>query len=353
MSFITPGFEEIRQNILRDIGNLLTGADISEDSDYYIRASSVASVATGIYQHQAWIVRQIFPDTADTEYLEWHCRIRDIYRKSKTTSTGLISVTGEVNATAEAGYTVNRGTLTYTTTAAVTIGADGTASVEAIAGQSGAAGNTLAAVSGIFASTPAGFDSAVTIGIMGGGTDQETDAEMLVRLLDVIRRPPAGGNKYDYKRWAMSVDGVTGAYVYPLRRGLGTVDVVITSADGAPSEEIIANVQAYIDDVRPVTAKDMLVLAPTFRNVDLDIRISVSGVTLAEATENIASAIADYINRLSPGEAFIKSQAEMIVSQVSGVVDRRIVAPTDNVLPEVNAVYVEWIRLGSLEVTLL
>lgn len=75
------------------------------------------------------------------------------------------------------------------------------------------------------------------------------------RLLDIIRRAPAGGNKYDYRRWAMSVDGVTAAYVYPLRRGLGTVDVVITSADGLPSAEIIAATQAYIDDVRPVTAK--------------------------------------------------------------------------------------------------
>lgn len=353
MPFTSPTFDEIRQNILRDIVNLLPDADTGDDSDYYIRASSVASVATGIYQHQAWIVRQIFPDTADTEYLEWHCRIRDIYRKSQTTATGLISVTGEVNAAAAAGYVINRGTLSYTTTAAVTIGADGTASVEAIAGQSGAAGNTLTAVSGIFASTPAGFDSTVTIGIMGGGTDQETDAEMLVRLLDVIRRPPAGGNKYDYKRWAMSVDGVTGAYVYPLRRGLGTVDVVITSAAGMPSAEILLDTQTYIDSVRPVTAKNSLILAPTFKVVDLHIQVSLDGITLAGATTAIQDSLTNYINGLTPGDAFIRSQAEMLISEVTGVIDRSVISPTGNVLPTVDDTVVEWMRAGNITVSLL
>lgn len=353
MPFTSPTFEAIRQNILRDIVNLLPDADTSEDSDYYIRASSVASVATGIYQHQAWIVRQIFPDTADTEYLEWHCRIRDIYRKSQTTATGLIGVTGEVNATAAAGYVINRGVLSYTTSASVTIGADGTATVEAVAGQAGSAGNTLAATSGIFASTPAGFDSTVTIGIMGGGSDQETDAEMLARLLDVIRRPPAGGNKYDYKRWAMSVEGVTGAYVYPLRRGLGTVDVVITSADGAPSAEILLATQTYIDSVRPVTAKNLLILAPTFKVVDLDIKVSLDGVTLAAATTAIQASLTDYINRLPPGDAFIRSQAEMLISEVTGVIDRTVIAPAGNVLPTVDDTVVEWIRAGTITVSLL
>ena len=80
MPFVTPTFDEIRNDILRDIKNLNTDADIGVDSDLYIRASAVASVATGIYQYQGWIVRQIFADTADTEFLEWHARTRGLYR---------------------------------------------------------------------------------------------------------------------------------------------------------------------------------------------------------------------------------------------------------------------------------
>ncbi|WP_337050269.1 baseplate J/gp47 family protein, partial [Serratia fonticola] len=72
------------------------------------------------------------------------------------------------------------------------------------------------------------------------GTDDESDKSLLARLLELIRRPPAGGNKYDYHRWAMDVPGVTAAYVYPLRRGLGTVDVVITSGNDLPSPATVA-----------------------------------------------------------------------------------------------------------------
>lgn len=353
MPFITPTFEDIRSDILRDIKNLNPDADIGVDSDLYIRASAVASVATGIYQYQGWIVRQIFPDTADTEFLEWHARTRGLYRKSATTASGILTVTGEPGATAAAGYSVTRGSLMYTTTAAVTLDTGGNGTVAASYSTSGAAGNTTALTSGTFTSTPTGFDSTVIIGVMAGGTDAESDSELLARLLDIIRRPPAGGNKYDYRRWAMAVDGVTAVYVYPLRRGLGTVDVVITSAGGAPSADIIAAVQAYIDDQRPVTAKDCLVLAPTSKTIDIDVRISVSGVTLADAIANIIAAITDYIARLAPGEAFIKSQAEMIVSQVTGVIDRNMLAPTGNIYPVVNESVVEWIRTGELEVSAL
>ncbi|GAB7214759.1 hypothetical protein OS42_13700 [Dickeya oryzae] len=188
---------------------------------------------------------------------------------------------------------------------------------------------------------------------MAGGTERETDAEMLARLLDVIRRPPAGGNKYDYRRWAMSVDGVSAAYVYPLRRGLGTVDVVITSANGLPSADVINKVQAYIDDVRPVTAKSTMILAPTPKQIDIAVAISVSGVTVQTVTQNIRDAMTSYFNTLEPGESFIRSQAEMIISQISGVADRAIVSPAGNIAATVNNDVVEWLRVGNIEVTML
>lgn len=353
MPHITPTFEETRTRILRDIRNLLPDADIGKDSDYYVRASSVASVATGVYQHQGWIVRQIFPYTADTEFLEMHCRLRDISRKAAATATGTITATGNVGAPATAGLVITVGSLSYTTTAAGKVGADGTVVIPAVASTSGAAGNTTATVVGTFACAPFGFDSTVTVSVMAGGTDRETDAEILARLLELIRRPPAGGNKYDYKRWALSVTGVTSAYVYPLRRGLGTVDVVITSADGLPSADIISPVQAYIDDVRPVTAKNTMVIGPTIKNIDITVGVLLNGISLADATAAIITALTDHIKTLAPGDPFILSQAEMIISQVSGVVDCNITLPAGNVYPVTNENKIEWIRAGNIRVVLL
>lgn len=353
MPFTVPAFEKIRSDILRDIRNLDTDADITEDSDNWIRATSVASVATGLYQHQAWIVRQIFPDTADTEFLVWHARTRGLYRKAATTASGTAKVTGESGAKAVAGQIITRGSLSWITTADVTTGADGTGVVPVRVVTAGAAGNSTAEVSGTFSTPPTGFDSTVTVGLLSGGTDAETDAALLDRLLDVIRRPPAGGNKYDYRRWALSVDGVTAAYVYPLRRGLGTVDVVITSAGGMPSDAIIAACQAYIDDQRPVTAKDTIVLAPTFRKVDISTAITVDGITFDAAKARTITDLTTFINNLEPGEPFIKSQAEGVITNITGITDRSISTPAGNVQPVVNATVVEWIRAGNIAVTAL
>ncbi|MCK8550321.1 baseplate J/gp47 family protein [Yersinia ruckeri] len=353
MPHITPTVETIRSNILRDIRNLLIDADISENSDYYIRASTVASCAAGIYQDQGWIVRQIFPDTADIEFLELHCRTRGIVRKPANTATGTIDITGEPNAIVASGLTVTRDTRSFTTTQQATIGLDGKLTVTAQATVAGTGGNTAQVMSGTLSSTPNGVDSTVIIGVMRGGTDQEDPEDLLARLLDIIRRPPAGGNKYDYKRWALEVTGVTAAFVYPLRRGLGTVDIVITSADGLPSQAIIAETQRHIDDVRPVTAKSSLVMAPTIKSFNIQVKISLNGITFDVAEALIKETLNNYINRLMPGESFIRSQAEMLVSLITGVSDRKIITPAENVIPRVDDTVVEWLRIGSITVTLL
>ncbi|MGL9774928.1 MAG: baseplate J/gp47 family protein [Sodalis sp. (in: enterobacteria)] len=109
---------------------------------------------------------------------------------------------------------------------------------------------------------PAGVDSNVTITRMVGGSEAESNAALLARLLEVIRRPAAGGNQYDYHRWAVSLPGVTEAHVYPLRRGYGTVDVVIVTHNDLPSPETLKAVQRCLDEMRPVTAKNCLVVAP-------------------------------------------------------------------------------------------
>ncbi len=124
----------------------------------------------------------------------------------------------------------------------------------------------------------------MTVISLRGATDTETDSELLVRLLDVMRQPVAGGNAHDYKVWAQSVNGVSGVWVFPLRRGLGTVDVVITATSGLPSAETFAAVQVYIDSVRPVTAKGCQVLAPTVKTLDVTVAACFPATEMAQAT---------------------------------------------------------------------
>ncbi|EDR5175681.1 baseplate J/gp47 family protein [Salmonella enterica] len=349
MAYLTPDAEKIRADLLRDLKNQLPDADIAPDSDYFVRASSVASVAEGLYQHQAWVVRQIFPDTSDSDYLALHARTRGLKKKPPTTAKGLAGISGSPGSVLPAGSQIRGEGLSITTTTDVKL-TTGTADVPVTAIQSGVSGNLDTQVMAELVSAPMGINGRVVVKSLAGGTDEESDGELLDRLLDIIRRPPAGGNRYDYRRWAMEVPGVSSAWVYPIRRGAGTVDIAITSAGGLASDEIIRNVQAHIDDVRPVTARNALVLSPQLRRIDFDVIVKAEGVTLERLRTDVERTIRDAIARIAPGQPLIRSNIETLISLLPGVTDRTIVTPAANVIAQVDGKRLEWLLPGVIRV---
>lgn len=353
MPYIPPSFKELRENLLRDIKNLKPDAHIGEDSDYFIRASSIASCVEGLYHHQAWIVRQIFPDTADTEYLEWHCSLRRIFRKKATFATGLATVAGDPNTALPAGLIVRLPDgKSFETIESSTLDDAGNQEISVRAMSAGTVGNVESA-SGVFVQTPVGVQGKVSNITTLGGIDDETDKELLVRLLERLRRPPAGGNENDYRVWAMEVEGVTSAYVYPLRRGLGTVDTVIVAGDSIASEETVAKVQAHINNLRPVTAKSSLVLSPTIKTQDISLSVHLSGISLQQFQTAFANSLHALFNNTEPGQGIIRSQIEALASNIPGVIDRVLHEPAANVDASVNESTVEWLRLGLITVDLM
>lgn len=349
--FIVPTLPDIRAAILRDYQSLNPQADISVDSDHYARASVLAAVAEGIYAHQKWIVKQIFPDTADTEFLEKHASLRGIIRRNATYASGLgVTVYGNDGAVIEAGKQIKTEDDRFYEVIEQGVIAGGVAQLRVRSLAMGTDQNIREATAGLFMSAPAGVRSECVLNNVQGGTDSESDASLLERLLEHIRRPPAGGNRYDYKNWALNVDGVDSAYIYPLRRGLGTVDIVITSNNDLPSDETVAKVQAYIDDVRPVTAKEVKVMKPDVTVVNFNIAVSLVNVSLAEMTAEIRQALSEYFKNLPPASDLVISQCEAIVSDLIDVVDRRFVQPSANLKANITE-KIEWFRLGTVTVT--
>lgn len=348
---IVPTLAEIRAAILRDVQSLNPQADVAVDSDNYARASSLAAVAEGLYAHQKWLIKQFFPDTADTEFLEKHAGLRGIRRRNATYASGFgVRVSGNNGAQIPVGcqiatkdgrfYEVIEGATLQNETAL--------AKVRSLA--TGAAQNVQVETPASFMSAPAGVQSDCVLLEITGGTDAESDTSLLERLLEHIRRPPAGGNKYDYKNWALSVDGVDAAFVYPLRRGLGTVDIAITSNNDVPSDETVRRCQAFIDDVRPVTAKEALVVKPSVTRINFNIEVKLAGVSLSEIRQAIQNALIAHFNNIIPADDLIVSQCEAVVSDLIGVVDRRFTAPTANRKANLSN-GIEWFRLGTITIS--
>ncbi|NBI12621.1 baseplate J protein [[Haemophilus] felis] len=347
-----PTLEEIRKAILRDYQALDPKADVSVDSDNYARASALSAVAEGLYAHQKWIIKQFFPDTADTDFLEKHASLRGLRRRNATYASGQgATITGNENAQIKAGLQIKtEDNRFYETLESAVIDSSGRVTIAVRSLATGANQNILHATKANFMSAPAGVQTEVVLNHILGGTDAESDSSLLERLLELIRRPPAGGNRYDYRNWALSVDGVDAAYVYPLRRGLGTVDIAITSNNNIPSSETIERCQRFIDEVRSVMAIESKVVPPDVTQVDFTMQVRLSGLTLTEAKSTIEKALSDYFKTLILGDDLIVSQCEAVVNNLIGVVDRRFTTPVVNRKADTIS-KIEWFRLGRVTVT--
>lgn len=352
MPYATPSFEDIRERMLRDVRNLDADAHTGPDSDNFIRSSATASAVEGIYDHQRWMARQIVPDTADTEYLELHAGLRGLVRKPATAAAGVVTLTGRTGAVVPQGtsFRDEQGVLYATTEGAIMAAVadqggepeEGEVRISCAAVQSGALPDLENAPVTLL-DAPNGIRGKGLVSL-AGGTDAESDAALLQRVLFYLRNPPGGGNAADYRRWALEVPGVTEARVYPLRQGPGTVDIVIMGEEGIPDKDVVKACQTHIDEMRPVTARSV-VYAPLPLPVNVALRIrGGGGVTLETLRGQVKKCLASHFDLIQPGETLILSKLLAAVVELSGVADAVLVQPTANVPAEA----MQWPRLGTV-----
>ena len=105
------------------------------------------------------------------------------------------------------------------------------------------------------------------------GADQESDAALRKRYKLRWNELATGSTALAYESWAYQVPGVMDVAVNDSNpRGDGTVDVIIASPAGEPTEVLRNTVKAYIDTRRPLCS-DVQVIGPTLQTVDLDITL--------------------------------------------------------------------------------
>lgn len=283
-----------------------------------------------------------FIEIAAGEFLD--ARVRDRLpdgRKLGAMATGTVTFARATPAVATinipSGTTLITadGTVELTTIVAATIPVGGTsASVQVTATAVGVAGNlgtgTSLRVRGI------GIQGVETITVaspgLAGGVDRETDEQLRERYLLEVRNPRRSGSVSDYQAWALTVNGVTGATVLPRNRGPGTVDILIMTAGGIPSDQLVADTQTYIDSVRPAV-DDALVVKPTAVVVNVTLTVSpANGYTVGGLTAAVETAVQDYINYLAVGADVLVSRIITSVLAVEGVEDCAVTAPAGNVV---------------------
>ena len=153
----------------------------------------------------------------------------------------------------------------------------------------------------------------------------ETDAQYIVRLLEYIRRPPAGGNLNDFLNWALDSENSTYivgddryynlyALVIPQDTGPGTVGIytipndetIVNNGGNTYEEDLRSATEDYIDEVRPVGMQNVVVNTTDPLVTSITVEVSpASGETLD--TDEIKTEIQTMIRAKGPGESLFWS----------------------------------------------
>jgi len=285
MPWTSPTLKQLRGLVRDYIQGRLPGADaLIPNSVLRVLADCTAAMTELVIQYLDWQSLQYLPDTAETQFLDRWGNIKLINadgskgRKQPTFATGTIAISGGVQGTiipagTEFYVTIpvapgQQAIVNYQTLAQVTVGADGTAQLPAEATDSGSVGNIAQGTSLNMLAVTAGIGVPSAAANFTGGTDQETDDELRIRVLDALSKPPMGGDADDYVQWALSFPGVTRAWTSPLEMGIGTVtlrfmmDDLRASNAGFPMQADVDALATYLGTVRPVTVEDLFVVAP-------------------------------------------------------------------------------------------
>lgn len=334
MPFARPTLAELIERNQAEMEARLPGADArTRRSNLAVLARVNAAAAHGLYGYLDWAARQVFPDTADAENLDRWAQIWAVSRKAPAFAVGTLAFTGAAGAVIPQGSVLAFGELEFAVDADVMLaGGTGTGAVTAL--EPGAASNLPVGAVLAFVSPVSGISAAATVAAGGlvNGADAETDAALRERLLDRIGQPPEGGAAHDYIAWALQVPGITRAWVYPEELGAGTVTVRVVSDTAAagliPDAPKIAEVQAWINARRPVTAQPTVV-APIATPLNMSIQLLPSSQAIRDA---VTAEIADLLRREAvPGGTILLSHLREAVSIAAGETDHVLIAPAANV----------------------
>lgn len=346
MAFKIPTFAQVKKIIVQEVQSL-TGLTVHDDHDAAIRADGTASAIDGLYSHQSYIQKQLFIATADEPFLYIHATELGLPRLGGTLASGTVTALSNVEITLTAGSKLTDGKSHYWLVTADTMVNENTPTiVNIVAEQIGASWNANGLL--YWLNPKAGLSGMVTEVSVGDGSDQEELEAWRARLLERKQLGLSRDREADLVGFMKGVTGVKHAYVYPKRRGLGSMDVAITAVGNPPTlptSVLIATAQTALDEYAGFWA-DCRVYSPTEQLVNVQAIITGSSVNLTA----VRQVIRDYFAELSPAAPYQHAILSSRIINLANVSDVAL-TPSANVVPTVTWEYTKWLRLGTLEVS--
>ena len=343
--------DEIYREMLACFGEE-TGLEPREGTDLSARMYALAAQVYALYVQADWVTRQAFPQTAEGEYLDYHAQLRSLERKPALPAQGTVRFTaGEA---AQSDRSIPEGTVCMTaglvrfatTQAAVLPAGELTVDVPVQALEPGTAGNVSAQTVVSMAVAPMGIASCTNPQAFAGGADGEGDEELRARILDTFRRLPNGANAAFYEQGALSFDQVAAAAVIPKPRGLGSVDVIVSTLAGTPGEELLEQLQDYFEQRREI-AVDVQVKAPTPVTVNVAVQVKAKGGwDKTQVLDQVEETLESWFDGKLLGQDVLLARLGSLIYGCDGVENYAVSAPAADLAVDADELPV----LGTLSV---
>ena len=285
-----------------------------ENTPKYDLVKVISDVEAGIYYSLQgdieFLKKQIFPDTAEKDYLRahWSDIVTPLYAE---TASGTIIIKGVAGVSIPSGciFSSTQGK-TYATHKSYVVGSDGTVEVEVQAENMGSDSNLSSGSKlNLSSNLIANIESEATVSkAIAGGTDGESDEQYLVRVLNYYKNVE-NGKKGDFVSWALaSSSEVAKAWEFKNYNRFGALLITVVGGNATSGFLEVSNInsiQNYIEKLAPP-------IIFTVKSAEI-IKINVS-VKLLEADDTISNrnkikeTFASYLEEYGQPDMNIKGQ---------------------------------------------
>lgn len=312
---------------------------VESGSDISIKFMVIAEEIAALHDRLAFYERQIFPHTADGEYLIKHGEAKGIFKKTSSKSTG--TVTFKSKAPATSAIIIPAGTLltsskvpdaTYQTTSEAVLAAKALSVIVPV--ESIKSGKETVIASGfvdILITPISGISEVINITKISGGSDSEPDELYKNRVIESYSKISNGANLNYYEQLAKTIDDVWYAKAIYKSSPINQIDIYVENYTRTISDSLIAEVQAKITSSREI-GMNVTVIRPTKKEIHPQLTIKVDN--LANAPQYIMKAdqaVAEYISTLSIGEDVSQAKIGARVLSISGILDVIVTSPTASI----------------------
>ncbi len=305
----------------------LAGFQADDASDVGIRLKVLAGEIFSACSNIEWLKNQVFPQTATEKQLDYHAQQRGLERKQAAKSTGILTFSRDTALLYDVNIpvgticsTAGDESIRFVTTKKGTLSAGSfSVDVQAQAETGGKSGNVLAQKITVMVTPPPGISKVTNSSAFTGGTQEESDDELRERIIESYKNIPNGTNAAFYKNLVLEYPGISSVSVITKARGTGTVDIYAAAVGGAPSDEVLADIQAELNSLKEINV-DVEVNAAVEKSCSVYVNVLPdTGYIFEDVKEACVQSINEYFDSLDIGQDFLLAGVGNALYNTTGV----------------------------------